>query len=206
MLFIKYIIAPWPSGKAVDSDSMIVGSNPSGAANMLLNSFWSFFGGKIMIVYHTLEPFYNKKSKILILGTMPSSKSREYGFYYMHPQNRFWKVLSEILGENFPTTIQDKKVLLNKYGIALWDVLSSCDIIGSSDSSIKNPKPNDIKRLIYKTNINAVFVNSSDFSKDYCSGYSSMLEISTSRGLLPPGAGPTTPISSRSSIIEAARP
>lgn len=111
-----------------------------------------------MIVYHTLEPFYNKKSKILILGTMPSSKSREYGFYYMHPQNRFWKVLSEILGENFPTTIQDKKVLLNKYGIALWDVLSSCDIIGSSDSSIKNPKPNDIKRLIYKTNINAVFV------------------------------------------------
>ena len=92
-------------------------------------------------VKHTLNPFYDSNSKILILGSMPSVKSRELGFYYMHPQNRFWKVLASVLNEPMPSTIVERQTLLKKYHIALWDVLASCDIDGSSDSSIKNANP-----------------------------------------------------------------
>ena len=111
-----------------------------------------------MRVNHEFGPYINKDSKILILGSIPSIKSREYGFYYMHPQNRFWKVLSDIFEEDFPIEIFDKKVLLKKYNIALWDVLDSCDINGSADSSIRDPKVNDIKKLIKDTNVKYIFV------------------------------------------------
>lgn len=111
-----------------------------------------------MKVKHVLKPFYTKNSKILILGTMPSPKSREIGFYYGHPQNRFWKVLADIFNEQFPVTIEDKKNLLTKYDIALWDVLASCNIEGASDSSIKNPIANDIETLVKKTKITKIFV------------------------------------------------
>ena len=111
-----------------------------------------------MRVNHEFGPYINKDSKILILGSIPSIKSREYGFYYMHPQNRFWKVLSDIFEEDFPIEIFDKKSLLKKYNIALWDVLDSCDINGSADSSIKDPKVNDIKKLIKDTNVKHIFV------------------------------------------------
>ena len=111
-----------------------------------------------MRIEHVLKPLYNKQSKVLILGTMPSPKSREIGFYYGHPQNRFWKVLSEVLNEAFPQTIQEKKQLVLNHHIALWDVLAYCDIDGASDSSIKNPIPNDIKSLIAKTEISKIFV------------------------------------------------
>ena len=100
-----------------------------------------------MRVSHEFGPYINKDSEVLILGSIPSVKSREYGFYYMHPQNRFWNILSDIFGEDFPETILDKKQLLFKHKIALWDVIESCDIKGSSDSSIKNPKINDIKKF-----------------------------------------------------------
>ena len=111
-----------------------------------------------MLVTHEFPAFYDKNSKILILGSIPSVKSREYGFYYMHPQNRFWRLLSDIFNEEIPSTINGKKEFLKEHHIALWDVLSSCDITGSSDSTIKNPIPNDINSLIKKTNIKAVFV------------------------------------------------
>ena len=106
-----------------------------------------------MLVNHEFGPFVNKDSKILILGSIPSVKSREYGFYYMHKQNRFWKVISDIFDDKFPDSLSDKKEFLRKNKIALWDVLESCDIEGSSDSSIKNPKVNDIKSLILDTDI-----------------------------------------------------
>ena len=89
-----------------------------------------------MLVNHEFGPFVNKDSKILILGSIPSVKSREYGFYYMHPQNRFWKIMSDLFEEEMPNTILDKKKFLKKHYIALWDVLDSCEIKGSSDVSI----------------------------------------------------------------------
>lgn len=111
-----------------------------------------------MRVNHEFGPYINKDSRILILGSIPSLKSRELGFYYMHPQNRFWKVISEVFGEILPKTLEEKKELLKKHHIALWDVLESCDIEGSSDSSIKNPMVNDIKSLIANTDIKYIFV------------------------------------------------
>lgn len=111
----------------------------------------------IETVTHEFPPLYDDNSKILILGTIPSPKSREKGFYYMHPQNRFWKMLSSVLNEPFPEAIDDRKALCLKYGIALWDVLASCEISGAQDSSIKNAVPNDIGGLIEGHNIEAVF-------------------------------------------------
>lgn len=106
---------------------------------------------------HNIYPFFNKNSEILILGSLPSVKSREEGFYYAHPQNRFWKVLSSIFKEDIPTSIEDKKIFLNKHHIALWDVIKSCTIIGSSDSSIRNVTANDISSIIKKSKITKIY-------------------------------------------------
>lgn len=108
-------------------------------------------------ISHIFDPIYNKHSKILILGTMPSPKSRENGFYYMHPQNRFWPVISLILSHPIPESIEDKKNFLLNNNIALWDVLKSCDISGASDSSIKNPVANDINIILSNADIKAIF-------------------------------------------------
>lgn len=124
-----------------------------------------------MRVSHEFGPYINKDSRVLILGSIPSLKSREYGFYYMHKQNRFWKVISDIFDGEFPDSLSDKKEFLRKNKIALWDVLESCDIEGSSDSSIKNPKVNDIKSLILGTDIKYIFVTGKkalDLYNKYC--------------------------------------
>ena len=93
------------------------------------------------MVIHPIKPVYDKNSKILILGSFPSVKSREEGFFYGHKQNRFWKVVSGIFEEEEPESIEEKKSLLIRNKIALWDVIQSCDIVGSSDSSISNVVP-----------------------------------------------------------------
>jgi TDG/mug DNA glycosylase family protein len=108
-------------------------------------------------VEHTLKPIYDQSSKILLLGTIPSPKSREFGFYYSHPQNRFWRVLSDLFHQQLPVTNDEKINFLLKNHIALWDVLKSCRIDGADDSSIKEPVPNDIHSLLKKTTIQAVF-------------------------------------------------
>lgn len=110
-----------------------------------------------MKVYHTLEPIYNSESKVLILGTMPSIKSREIGFYYMHPNNRFWGTLEKVYDEKIGNSIEDKKYFILKHKIALFDVLKSCDIDSSSDSSIKKPIPNNINKILKETNIKVIF-------------------------------------------------
>ncbi len=110
-----------------------------------------------MKVTHELEPFYSNDSKILILGSIPSIKSRELGFYYMHPSNRFWQVLEKVFNEK----IVDKKAFLMKHQIALWDVIKECDIKSSSDSTIKNVIVNDINELLNKTKINKIFTTGS---------------------------------------------
>ena len=106
---------------------------------------------------HTINPFYNYDSEILILGTMPSKKSREAGFYYMHPQNKFWKILSVVYGENIGPSINERKSFLLKNKIALWDVCSSCEIVGSSDSSIKNIEINDVRKIIDNSRIKHIY-------------------------------------------------
>lgn len=110
-------------------------------------------------VIHQFPPIYDNKSQILILGSIPSVKSREIGFYYGHPQNRFWKVLSHVLGEDIPITIEQKINLLYRHQIALWDVLASCEIRGSQDVTIRNPVVNDIKLILRKTDVNQIYTN-----------------------------------------------
>ena len=112
---------------------------------------------EIKEVKHNLKPIYNKNSKILILGTMPSPKSREKSFYYSHPQNRFWKVLYKLFDENISNENSKRIEFLYKNNIALWDVLYSCKIEGASDSSIKEPIPNDINIILKEANIKAIF-------------------------------------------------
>lgn len=116
---------------------------------------------------HTFEPVFNEHSRILILGTFPSVKSREGNFYYHHPQNRFWKVMSNLLETQIPVTIDEKKMLLLSHGIALWDVIYSCDIIGSSDNSITNVIPNDISWLLQRTRIDKVITNGNKANELY---------------------------------------
>lgn len=108
---------------------------------------------------HPFEPVYDANSRILILGTFPSVKSRQSDFYYGHPQNRFWKVLAILTREEIPVSIEEKRSLLLRHGIALWDVLQSCDIRGSSDSSIRNAEPTDIKRILEASDIRAIYAN-----------------------------------------------
>lgn len=110
-------------------------------------------------VIHTFEPVFDDNSRILILGTMPSVKSREANFYYMNPYNLFWRLVSEILNCPFPQSLEDKKEMLLKNRIALWDVLKSCDIKGSLDSTIKSPVPNNLSEIFKTADIKAVFTN-----------------------------------------------
>ena len=111
------------------------------------------------MVIHPIEPVYNENSRILILGSFPSVKSREEMFFYGHPQNRFWKVVSAVCGCETPVTVSEKRELLLENNIAVWDVIESCDISGSADSSIKNVKANDITRILDKARIEQIFVN-----------------------------------------------
>lgn len=110
-------------------------------------------------ISHDFAPVYDGKSKILILGTLPSVKSRESNFYYGHPQNRFWKVAAALTGSPVPVTVEEKKSMLLNSGIAVWDVIASCTIEGSSDSSIKDVIPNDVAGLLEGSSIEAVFCN-----------------------------------------------
>lgn len=124
-------------------------------------------------VKHELDPIYNENSKILILGSMPSVKSREVGFYYGHPKNRFWRVLEKVFSE----PITDKKEFLLKHSIALWDVLVSCSIKGSSDASIKNAKPNNIKKLIKESNIKVIFTTGKTAHKYYLKFFQNTIKL-----------------------------
>lgn len=110
-------------------------------------------------IIHSFPPFYSESSKLLILGSFPSVKSREDGFFYGHPQNRFWKMLAAVYGEDFPTDISQKKALLERHDIALYDVIYSCDIIGSSDSSIKNVVPANLNGIIVNSQVARIILN-----------------------------------------------
>ncbi|MBQ8924400.1 MAG: DNA-deoxyinosine glycosylase [Lachnospiraceae bacterium] len=110
-------------------------------------------------VKHPFPPLYDENSQILILGSFPSVKSREVKFFYGHPQNRFWKVVANVFDERIPETIEDKKSLILKNHLALWDVISECEITGSSDASIKNAKANDISKILKDSSVKKIIAN-----------------------------------------------
>ena len=108
---------------------------------------------------HEIAPVFDTHSRVLILGSFPSVKSREACFFYHHPQNRFWKVIAALTGEPVPEDIPKKRELLLAHHIAVWDVIESCDIVGSSDSSIKNVRPNDLNRILMRAPVGKIFAN-----------------------------------------------
>ena len=110
-------------------------------------------------ITHPFEPIYDRNSRILILGSFPSVKSREQQFFYGHPMNRFWKVMAGVLEKDVPVTVEEKKHFLLENGIAIWDVIKSCDIKGSSDSSIRNVVPTDIGAILKESNIQNIYTN-----------------------------------------------
>ncbi|MDO4565140.1 MAG: DNA-deoxyinosine glycosylase [Clostridia bacterium] len=111
------------------------------------------------MIYHPIPPLFDRDSKILILGSFPSVKSREQSFFYGHPQNRFWRVLAAVFDAEEPLTVDEKRAFLLDRRIALWDVIASCDIKGSADSSISNVSANDISKILAECNIEGIFVN-----------------------------------------------
>jgi G:T/U mismatch-specific DNA glycosylase len=120
--------------------------------------------------YHNIKPVYNKESKVLILGSFPSVKSREAEFFYHHPQNRFWKIFENLYDVRLDS-IENKKLFLLEHNIAIWDVIESCEIQGSSDSSIKKVKTNNILELINNSNIKTIYTNgkkAEQLYKKYC--------------------------------------
>lgn len=111
-------------------------------------------------VSHPFEPVYNAQSRILILGSFPSVRSREIGFYYGHPQNRFWPLMARLFQQpRIPQSTEERRALVLAHGVALWDVIDSCQITGSSDASIRNAVVNDIPGLLSRTQIQHIFCN-----------------------------------------------
>ncbi len=119
------------------------------------------------MIHHPIPPIYDENSKILILGSFPSVKSREIEFFYGHPQNRFWRVMAAVFERPVPQTIDEKRELLLAHGVAVWDVIGSCEITGSSDSSIKNVVPNDLGEIFAAADIKQIFVNGKTAEKYY---------------------------------------
>ena len=118
-------------------------------------------------INHPIPPVFDENSEILILGSFPSVKSREQGFFYGHPQNRFWKVTAAVFEEEVPVSIEEKREFLLRNHIAVWDVIESCEIEGSADSSIKNVKANNIGIVLKNTRISLIFVNGKTAEKLY---------------------------------------
>lgn len=153
-------------------------------------------------VFHTLPPVYDSHSRVLILGSIPSPKSRETGFYYGHPQNRFWAALSGVLKEPLPRDIPEKRALLLRRGIALWDVLARCEIAGASDASIRHPVANDFTLLFQQAPIAAVFTTGSTAHRLY----QKLCAPATGRdSLLLPSPSPANCRVSLTQLVEAYR-
>ena len=117
--------------------------------------------------HRAFGPLYDADSVVMVLGSIPSPKSREMKFYYGHPQNRFWRVMATVLAETLPESVEEKSAMMRRHHIALWDALSECDIVGASDASIRNPVPTDIEGLLKKTKITRIFCTGASSYKYY---------------------------------------
>ena len=116
---------------------------------------------------HPIPPVFDGHSELLILGSFPSVKSRETGFFYGHPQNRFWRVLAALWDEGLPETNEERRALCLSHCVALWDVLSSCTIAGASDASIVDPLPNDLSRVLDAAPVETIFCTGSTAARLY---------------------------------------
>ena len=110
-------------------------------------------------IEHGIPPVFDERSEVLVLGTMPSPKSREVAFFYGHPQNRFWKLMARLLKEPLPVSVEEKKAMLLKHHIAIWDVVAECDIHGSSDGSIRNVIPTNLNQILREADIQTIIAN-----------------------------------------------
>ena len=110
---------------------------------------------------HTIDPVYDNHSKVLVLGSFPSVKSREQQFFYGHKQNRFWRVMAQVLDCVVPESVEQKKTMLLTHHVAVWDVIASCEITGSSDASIRDVVPNDLSRILSHADIQVIYTNGS---------------------------------------------
>ena len=119
------------------------------------------------MIIHPIPPLFSKESETLILGSFPSVKSREAAFFYGHPQNRFWVVVAEIYGCEKPLTIEEKKKLVLENKLAMWDVIESCEIEGSADSTISNVTANDLEIILSNSKVDRIFVNGKTAEKYY---------------------------------------
>ena len=158
--------------------------------------------GKAAHVQHPLQPIFDERSRVLILGTMPSPKSRETGFYYNHPQNRFWRVMAALFDDPIPATNQEKEQLVLHHGIALWDVLAECTIEGAKDGTIAECVPNDINSVIVQAPIEAIFctgAKAAELYKRYCENSTCMEAIRL------PSTSPANAATSLGQLIEAYR-
>ncbi len=131
------------------------------------------------MIIHPIEPVYSSDSEILILGSFPSVKSRESMFFYGHPQNRFWKVTAAVYGCSVPETVNEKKEFLISNHIAVWDVIKSCEITGSSDNSIRNAVANDISIILKNSNVKKIFLNGKTAERYYNKYIKSYINIET---------------------------
>ena len=159
--------------------------------------------GKATTVRHPLEAVFNSESRVLVLGTMPSPKSRETGFYYNHPQNRFWKVMAALFDEPIPKTNDEKRALALRHGIALWDVLAECTIEGASDGSIADCVPNNIGAILAKASIEAIFctgAKAAELYAKYCEPQTGM------KATRLPSTSPANAAVSLEQLIEAYQP
>ena len=131
--------------------------NPAGVADNFMGAPNGSNTMKEELVFHTIPPVYDENSRVLLLGTMPSPKSREAGFYYGHPQNRMWKVLGRVFGEETPMGTEARRAFLLRHRIAMWDVLAACTIRGAEDSSIGGEVPNDLTPLLMQAPIREIY-------------------------------------------------
>jgi hypoxanthine-DNA glycosylase len=154
------------------------------------------------MVKHPIQPVYDKNSKILILGSFPSVKSREQLFFYGHPQNRFWRVLSEIFEAPVPKTVEEKRSLLLSSKIALWDVIASCEITGSSDTSIKNVVPNDLSKILDCADIERIFLNGKTAEKYYNKFFRNTINI---EAICLPSTSPANAVYTLNRLLESWR-
>ena len=152
------------------------------------------------MIVHPIDPVYDKNSKVLILGSFPSVKSREEGFFYGHPQNRFWKVTSMVFGEDAPLTVPEKKAFLLRNHVALWDVIASCEIDGSSDSSIRNVTVNDISLILKTAEIKSIYLNGKK-AYQYYQRY--LLPVTGCEGICLPSTSPANAAWSTDRLREA---
>ena len=149
---------------------------------------------------HPIQPVYDENSRILILGSFPSVKSREQMFFYGHPQNRFWRLLSEIFEYPLPKTVEEKRSFLLSSQIALWDVISTCEITGSSDTSIKNVVPNDLSGILNCANIERIFLNGKTAEKYYNRFFRDIINI---EAMCLPSTSPANAVYTFDKLVES---